>query len=212
MEWADDDRIMISALEHYAYCPRQCALIHVEQSYEENIYTLRGNRDHERVDLPLDNTRDDVRIVRSLPLYSDRLGLVGRADVVEFQGETPYPVEYKHGAERYHRPARIQLCAQALCLEEMTGMSVDAGAIYHTGARRRQEVELDASLRQATEDIVAEVRAMLESNRVPPPVNDDRCPPCSLQRVCMPEPMAASERQAWWQRALFRIDDPPGAA
>lgn len=212
MEWSDEDCIMISALEHYAYCPRQCALIHVEQSYEENIYTLRGNRDHERVDLPLADQSDEVRVVRSLPLYSDRLGLVGRADVVEFQGDTPYPVEYKHGVKRYHRPARIQLCAQALCLEEMTGEAVPSGALYHTGARRRQEVAIDAGLRRATETIVGEVRALLDANRVPPPVNDDRCPPCSLQRVCMPDSMAATDRQAWWQRALFRIDDAPGNA
>ncbi|MES3630323.1 MAG: CRISPR-associated protein Cas4 [Longimonas sp.] len=108
MKWTDDERIMISALEHYAYCPRQCALIHVEQSYEENLYTLRGNRDHERVDTVTHEAHDGIRVERSLPLYSDRLGLVGRADVVEFHGDTPYPIEYKHGTKRYHRPARIR--------------------------------------------------------------------------------------------------------
>lgn len=203
----DEDRIMISALEHYAYCPRQCALIHVEQSYEENVYTLRGNRAHRRVDTPAHERRDEIRVERSLSLYSNRLGLVGRADVVEFRGKTPYPIEYKHGQKRYHRPARIQLCAQALCLEEMTARDVPEGAIFHTSAHRRQEVHFTDELRADVEQMVRDVRAMLADNRVPPPVNDDRCPPCSLRPVCMPEIVDSRSRQCWWQRALYETED-----
>ena len=207
MPWSDDERIMISALEHYAYCPRQCALIHVEQTYEENVFTLRGNRAHERVDEAAAEERAGVRVERALPLYSDRLGLVGRADVVEFHGGVPYPIEYKHGTKRHHRPARIQLAAQALCLEEMTGVPVPEGALFHTSAHRRQEVVISDELRTAVERAVDAVRAMIQAGRVPPPVNDDRCPPCSLQRACMPESIDNPRRQAWWAGQLFSVPD-----
>jgi CRISPR-associated exonuclease Cas4 len=194
MSNAPKPRIMISALEHYAYCPRQCALIHVEQSYEENVYTLRGNRDHRRADDPETEIRDDVRVERALPLYSDEWGLTGRADVVEFDDGTPYPVEYKHGKTRRHEPGRIQLCAQALCLEEMTGRDVPAGALYHTTSHRRQDVTFDEPLRADTRSVIEAVRAQLREQSVPPPVNDDRCPPCSLQRVCLPDAVDTDAR------------------
>jgi len=202
-----EPRIMISALEHYAYCPRQCALIHVEQSYEENVYTLRGNRDHRRVDEAETELRNDVRVERALPLYSDEWGLTGRADVVEFDDGTPYPIEYKHGKQRRHAPGRVQLCAQALCLEEMTGRSVSAGALYHTSSHRRQEVAFTDDLRADTREVIAAVRTQLREQRVPPPVNDDRCPPCSLQTVCMPETVDTPERQRQEANRLFSTED-----
>src|SRR5262249_27908419 len=114
--------IMISALQHYSYCPRQCALIHIEQAFEENVYTLRGRAVHERVDQVESCRLGTIRIERSLPIYSERLGLTGKADVVEFDAEDiPYPVEYKHGPKRAKEHDDIQLAAQAVCLEEMTG-------------------------------------------------------------------------------------------
>lgn len=198
---------MISALEHYAYCPRQCALIHVEQSYQENVYTLRGNRDHDRVDEPETDLRDDVRVERALPLYSEALGLTGRADVVEFNDGTPYPIEYKHGEQRRHEPGCVQLCAQALCLEEMMDCDVSAGALYHTGSHRRQEVPFTEDLRTDTQRMIDAVRTQLREQRVPPPVNDDRCPPCSLQTVCMPETVDTPERQQHEADRLFRTED-----
>lgn len=204
---APEPRLMISALEHYAYCPRQCALIHVEQSYEENVYTLRGTRDHRRADQPETEIRDDVRTERALPLYSDELGLTGRADVVEFHDGTPYPIEYKHGAKRRHEPGRVQLCAQGLCLEEMTGCTVPAGALYYTGSNRRQNVPFDRTLRADTRDVIDAVRAQLREQTVPPPVNDDRCPPCSLQRVCMPEAVDTSERRHRQSDRLFTVEE-----
>ena len=138
--WDDADLVMVSALEHWSYCPRQCALIHVEQTFDENLYTLRGRMLHERVDVPEAEQREGVRIERALPLWSDRLGLVGKADVVEFHGDAPYPVEYKHGPRQHWGHDDLQLCAQALCLEDMTGQPVPAGAIYHHSSRRRREL------------------------------------------------------------------------
>src|SRR6266567_8319359 len=136
----DIEPIMISALEHYSYCPRQCALIHIEQTFDENIYTLKGHIAHERVDQTITRNEEDMRIERAVPLWSRRLGLVGRADVVEFHGEAPFPVEYKVGPRRKWGHDDLQLCAQALCLEEMTGQEVRHGAIYYHGSRRRKEV------------------------------------------------------------------------
>jgi CRISPR-associated exonuclease Cas4 len=206
--WADDERVMISALEHFAYCPRQCALIHVEDAYEENIYTLRGNRTHRRVNEAETEQRPGCRIERALPLYSDRLGLTGRADVVEFSEDgTPFPVEYKTGKTRRHRPARVQLCAQALCLEEMTGRSVPRGALFHAGSKRREEIEFSDTLRDAVEEATRAVRAQIKAGRVPPPVNDARCPPCSLQDACLPDPLDAEGRQRKLAASLFSIDE-----
>src|SRR3954470_4175210 len=115
--------VPISAIEHYSYCPRQCALIHVEQTFDENVYPIRGNLAHERVDAAEETVRSDVRVARSVPLWSERYGLRGKADLVEFRADGPYPVEYKVGARR-GRHADLQLCAQALCLEEMLGVAV----------------------------------------------------------------------------------------
>lgn len=177
----------ISALQHYAYCPRQCALIHVEQAWTENLYTLRGRRAHERVDDVGGATRDGVRTERALPLFSDRLGLVGRADVVEFGPDgTPYPVEHKVGPRKAQRADEVQLCAQALCLEEMFGKAVPEGALYYAKSRRRRPVAFDPALRTETARLVDAVRALLESRRLPPPVADARCPRCSLIETCMP--------------------------
>lgn len=143
----DDDPIPLSALQHWHYCPRQCALIHVEQAFAENIHTLRGQAVHKRVDEPGVEVRAGLRIERALPVWSERLGLIGKADVVEFEPDgTPYPVEYKHGTKRKaaHIAASddIQLAAQALCLEEMTGHVVAEGALFYASSKRRRIVRL----------------------------------------------------------------------
>lgn len=185
--WAEDDWIPISALQHFAYCPRQCALIHVEQTFDENVFTLRGHRLHDRVDLPGDGVDEGIRVERALPLWSERLGVYGRADVVEFpRPDRPYPVEYKSGPRRARRADEIQLCAQALCLEEMLGVPVPSGAIYHHASRRRREVAFDDALRRDVEEAARSVRALLRSRRLPPPVADARCRDCSLLDACMP--------------------------
>jgi CRISPR-associated exonuclease Cas4 len=186
-----EDYVMISALQHYAYCPRQFALIHIEQVWDENIYTLRGQRVHEKVDIPDEEQLDDVRVERALPLWCHRLGIRGIADVVEFnREEIPYPVEYKSGSKKPRLADDIQLCAQALCLEEMLGCDVPLGAIYHAGSKRRREVKIDPKLRAQTEQIIIATREILISQKLPSPVNDKRCDDCSLIDACMPESIA----------------------
>lgn len=179
--------VPVSALEHYAYCPRQCALIHTERYFDENVLTARGTRLHEHVDEAGHEAVATVRVERALPIWSERLGLIGRADVVEFLADgTPFPVEYKLGTRRQHLHDDIQLCAQALCLEEMLGRAVPQGAIFHHGSRRRREVTISPTLRTATEQIIAEVLALLQSRRLPAPVADSRCRQCSLIDGCLP--------------------------
>ena len=197
------DPIPISALNHYAYCPRRCALIHVEQIFEENVYTMRGRSLHERVDQPIGEFQEGVRIERALPLWSVRLGLIGKADVVEFHGVTPLPVEYKSGRLREFDNDELQLCAQGICLEEMTGKSVPLGVLYHHGSRRRREVELCEKLRADVEKTVVEIRRMLSEKTIPPPVNDNRCRHCSLKGSCMPEVVGEQARAAALLRDLF---------
>ncbi|MBU0599414.1 CRISPR-associated protein Cas4, partial [bacterium] len=151
----DLEPVMISSLEHYSYCPRQCALIYAEQTFDENIYTLRGRAVHERVDEVKSTVEDGIQVERSLPLWSRRLGLVGKADVVEFHGDVPYPVEYKHGPKRKKEHDELQVCAQAICLEEMLGKPVTKGAIFHASSRRRREVIFDQTLREKVESAIA---------------------------------------------------------
>ena len=145
----------LSALNHLLYCERRCALIHIEGVFEENAFTLEGSLRHEAADTPGYETRSGVRAVRALPLYSRRLGLSGRADIVEFSRapggrELPCPIDYKRGARRRWENDDVQLCAQALCLEEMLGVEVPRGAIFHAASKRRREVEFAPQLREAT--------------------------------------------------------------
>lgn len=185
--WRDEDLVLISALEHWSYCPRQCGLIHLEQTYDENIFTLRGNRSHERVHSQGVGVEDGVRVVRGLPLWSDRLGLIGKADIVEWHGETPFPVEYKVGKKRVWEHELIQLCAQAICLEEMLKVPVPGGAIYYVGSRRRRPVVFSPVDRRIVEEITPRIRDMLASDRLPDAVDDARCPNCSLMEACAPK-------------------------
>lgn len=190
-----DEPIPISALQHWSYCPRQCALIHMEQVFEENVHTMRGRAAHARVDEPDVEVTPGARIERALPVWSERLGLVGRCDVVEFWTDgTVYPVEYKHGPRRKRDHDDIQLAAQAACLEEMLGRSIPRGAIFHVSSRRRREVVLDAPLRARMEEAARAVRALFDSRRMPPPANDARCVECSLRDACQPEMVAERDR------------------
>ena len=199
----EDDTVMVSALEHYSYCPRQCALIHREQTFDENIYTLRGSAIHERVDEPEGAIAQGVRVERGLPIWSTSLGLTGKADMVEFHGDTPYPVEYKHGPVRRGRHADLQLCAQAMCLEEMLGVAVPRGAVYHFSSRKRREVALVPQLRQRVRDAVDAIRQMLRSDTLPSACADARCKNCSLLESCMPFVVANKARISGLQRRLF---------
>lgn len=205
-----EDPLPISALQHWSYCPRQCGLIHLEQAFEENVHTLRGRAVHRQVDTPGFEARVGVRVERALPLASQRLGLIGRADVVEFLADgTPYPIEYKHGrtVKAKHGHDALQLAAQALCLEEMTGYAVPEGALFYASSKRRVAVAVDAPLRAAVEQAVAAVRAMLVSGQLPPPVNDIRCRACSLIDICQPHALARRELQARLRSTLFEMED-----
>ncbi|MCY3617218.1 MAG: CRISPR-associated protein Cas4 [Acidimicrobiaceae bacterium] len=204
--WDDGDvlDVPISAIEHYSYCPRQCALIHVEQTFEENVYTIRGHLAHRRVDAGEVETRPGIRVLRGIPLWSESLGLRGKADVVELRsGKPPFPVEYKVGRRRPPH-ADLQLCAQAICLEEMLGTEVPGGAIYSHVERRRYAVSFNSALRERTAALVEEIRMQLRHQLLPKAANDARCPPCSLVHACLPHVSAKPARLRGLQGALFR--------
>lgn len=203
------DAIPVSALQHWLYCPRQCGLIHLEQQFADNVHTARGQAVHRLVDTPGYEVRKGVRIERALPLWSDRLGLVGKADLVEFHPDgTVFPVEFKHGRKRGRVADDLQLAAQALCLEEMLGRPVPHGAIFHASSHRRREVAITVDLRALVEQTATAIRAMLASARLPPPVNDARCKECSLHTLCQPEVVAAAARRHAELAHLFDPDTP----
>lgn len=202
----DDVEVLISAIEHYSYCPRQCALIHVEQTYDENMFTMRGKLQHERVDSGDDASNRGVETLRAIPLWSERYGLRGKADAVEMRADGPYPIEYKSG-KRHGKHSDLQLCAQALCLEEMLGVPVQRGAIYYAATRRRHEVVFTAELRQRTLDTIAAIRTILVEQRLPDAPNDERCPNCSLINACLPYVVAEGARMRGLQSTLYQLWD-----
>ena len=201
----------MSALQHWAYCPRQCGLIHLEQAFDDNLFTLRGQAVHATVDRPGVEVRKGLRVERALPVWSDSLALIGKADTVEFEPDgTPYPVEYKHGSR--HKSADIaacddlQLAGQALCLEEMTGRAVPEGALYYATSRRRRIVSIDAESRVLVRETASAVRAMLDGGKLPEPTADARrCKRCSLRDRCQPEAIARS-RECGTGQCLFDPD------
>ena len=206
------DPIPLSALQHWCYCPRQFALIHIEQVFAENLFTERGQALHKRVDDPGFDVRDGLRVERALPLFCDRLGLVGKADIVEFSPDgTPSPVEYKHGSR--HKRADIaacddlQLAAQALCLEEMFGRPVPEGALYYATSRRRRIVAVNADLRAKIEIALDAVRQLFLAKTLPPPLNDDHCRACSLRDLCQPEAVLHSPERSAALITLFQPED-----
>lgn len=205
----DDQPVMISALEHYSYCPRQFALIHIEQGFEDNLHTLRGHAAHARVDVPKSEWRKGVRVETALPLHGFTLGLTGRADAVEFEADgTPYPVEYKHGPKRVRAHDDVQLAAQALCLEEMFGRPVPKGAIYHVTSKHRREVLIDDALRGEVHRLLAEIRTLIAAAHTPAPVNDARCRHCSLIQLCQPQGFSQPQSLSQLRANLFEVEDP----
>lgn len=204
-----DDYVLISALQHYAYCPRQCALIHVEQTFEENLYTLRGQRIHEKVNTPEYELIEGVRVDRALSIWSHQLGLTGIADVVEFFADgTPYPVEYKSGSRKPRDADEIQLCAQALCLEEMFQKSVPTGAIFHHASKRRREVFFNQELRLLVLETTQAVRYLIAEGSVPWPVADQRCRDCSLLEACMPHAIKSFTQSAQYNNPFLISSEP----
>lgn len=205
---AADDPIPISAVQHAVYCLRQAALIHLERLWADNRFTAEGDVLHAVADKGGKRRVRGLRRVMSLPVASRRLNLSGVADVVEFlpgtDGEIAFPVEYKRGKPKLHRADEAQLCAQALCLEEMTGQPVPEGALFYAQTRRRVTVPFDPALRALTEASVADLATMLASGTTPPPTpHRSRCRACSLHELCRPEAFAKPVRQ-WRDRMLAR--------
>jgi CRISPR-associated exonuclease Cas4 len=204
----DEDLLPISALQHYLYCPRQCALIHIERLWAENRLTAEGRLLHERADAPAIERRRGVRTITAMPLSNAELGIAGVADVVEFHsgadGERPYPVEYKRGKPKAHRADEAQLCAQALCLEAMFGQRIEEGALFYGASRRRQVVEFDGELRRLTLDAIRDAREMIATGRTPSAKFEaKRCNACSLLDLCQPRFFnRAGSVDAWLARQL----------
>lgn len=199
--YTEDDFIMISALQHYVYCPRQCGLIHVDDVWHENLFTVRGNILHEKVDTDTYETRGTKKTVRGLRIHSFRLGITGRCDVVEFKetknGEEIMPVEFKSGEPKNNISDKVQLCAQALCLEEMLNTKVAHGAFFYGKIRRRNVVEIDNELRLQTENIIDSVREIVSKKIVPSAEYATRCRNCSLQDICQPKAMNKRKLQQY---------------
>ena len=196
--YTEDDLIPLSALQHILFCERQCALIHIEQMWNENLFTAEGKIMHERVDEAGRQSRGDVRVEFAMPLRSLRLGLVGKADVVEFHRKSasqntkspewvPFPVEYKRGKPKKNNCDKVQLCAQALCLEEMLDVEIPRGALFYGKTRRRKDVDFDNALRQETESAAIQLHKLIESRQTPPPVYTPKCKNCSFFHVCLPK-------------------------
>ena len=193
--YSEDELLPLSALQHLIYCPRQCALIHIEQLWVENRYTAEGRIMHERVHSDSHETRGRVRIVRGLPLRSFRLGLVGQADVVEFHkidkndqsAWQPRPVEYKRGRPKKDSCDLVQICGQAMCLEEMLGCSIDYGYLYYGKTKRRLLVEFNEDLREQTEQTALKLHELISSGQTPHAQYSSKCERCSLLSMCMPQ-------------------------
>lgn len=206
--FAESDLVPISALQHLIYCERQCALIHNERLWAENRLTVEGRQLHKKThDSKRGESRPGVRIARGLPLRSFTLGLVGQADVVEFhdaegrthdsEGDVPdaaetsvLPVEYKRGQPKKHDADKVQLCAQAFCLEEMLALPepIPAGRLFYGKTRRRQDIALDPPLRKRTRDAATRLHELIRTGQTPPARYDkQKCDRCSLFRLCLPE-------------------------
>lgn len=185
--------LYLSRLQHYLFCPRQFALIELECAWEENVFTAEGQVMHEKVNSGGHETRGNIKTVRTLRLGHEALGLEGIADVVEYHTDddgqqTPFPIEYKRGKPKSHRADEVQLCSQALCLEDMHKCIVPKGALFYGKTRRRHAVDFDDELRQITLDAINDCRHIIESGQTPKPTyNTSKCRNCSLKDICHPK-------------------------
>lgn len=202
----EDALIPLSALQHHLYCPRQCALIHVEGLWAEDVATAEGRLLHNKVDAAGPESRPGVRILRGVALRSFRLGVSGRADVVELHGAAaqPFPVEYKRGRPKPHRADEVQLCAQAICLEEMFAVPVAEGALFYGTTRRRLQVRFDTGLRDLTRAVADGARASILAGLTPAPIHGPHCTGCSLRDLCQPERLSRPPGIAGWLRDQLR--------
>lgn len=199
-EYSTEELLPLSGIQHFQFCRRQWALIHVENQWQDNALTIEGKYVHDRVDDPFfTETRKEMIITRSMPVSSYRLGLVGVCDIVEFTRSRdgihlpgkegfylPTPVEYKHGKLKYDQCDEVQLCAQALCLEEMLSIHISNGSLYYHEVRRRYEVELSVELRNRVEEIAIEMHSYFERGYTPQVKTSKACKSCSLEDICLP--------------------------
>lgn len=199
----EDGNLPISGLQHLAFCPRQWALIHLEQAWAENRLTAEGRLLHENADVPGRSRRQNVTVVRGLWLRSSRLRLSGRADVVEFHPQ-PFPVEYKRGKQKPTDCDLVQLCAQALCLEEMQNTTVPSGAMFYGEPRRRLEVEFTTTLRQNTEALAETMHRLYEMRQTPLAQPGPHCCQCSLTNICLPNATDRVQIADGWTSILMR--------
>ena len=185
-----DDYIKISALQHYAYCPRQCALIHTEQVREENFWTTEGKLLHERVDSNISEKRKFLRTERSVSVISHAYKMYGKLDLLEIKDsriKCYYPVEYKRGKQKIFDWDKIQLCAQVLCLEEMLNISIPEAALWYWEVKQREKVSMSEELRSITIKTILDTTSMIHSQLTPKPIYNTRCQACSLYNVCNPK-------------------------
>lgn len=210
----DEDHLLpISALQHWLFCPRQCALIHLEQVWAENKFTAEGHVLHQKAHEGADESKAGVRITRSMSVRSLVLGISGQCDIVEFRADGQVvPVEYKRGKPKSHRADEVQLCAQALCLEEMLGVTIPSGFLFYGENRRRSLIELDAALRQLVADAVTALHAMIHSRATPPAEYlSKRCDACSLIDICQPKALRFKRGAGAWFSAALNSQLPDSA-
>jgi CRISPR-associated exonuclease Cas4 len=215
--FADDEMLPVSALQHFVYCPRQAALIHLERAWRDNVHTVEGTHLHETADSGTRESRGAIKILRSVTLVSTALGLSGKADVVELRRTSKEdahavqiegahwivrPVEYKRGRPKKHRADEVQLCAQTFCLEEMLGIRIEEGDLFYGATRRRRLVRFEPALRELTIRVAHGMHAMFASSKTPPAEPGPKCRECSLQEIC--RPYAAGRSASRYVRALFR--------
>lgn len=214
---AGDEPIALSALQHYLFCPRQCALIHAEQAWAENRFTAEGRLMHEATAATGHEVRRGVRVVTAMPLASAQLSVTGIADLVELlpvrdgDGWQPFPVEYKLGKPKAHRADEVQLCAQAICLEEMFDTTIAEGALFYGKTRRRMAVPFDNELRELTANIALETRTLIAAGSTPKPVYQrSRCAACSLAELCRPKRLQRDANVSrWLSRHITYDEDAP---
>ncbi len=228
MTYAEDDLIPLSAIQHLLFCERQCALIHVERLWAENLFTAQGNALHEKAHTGKPETRDGVRITRGLPLQSFSLGLSGQADVIEWEPPAEQrvgrkklidvlqdstaeqrsqwrvtPVEYKRGKPKKNDCDRVQLCAQAMCLEEMLGISIPRGQLFYGEKRRRVDVDCDSEIRDVTRSAAERLHEIIDNALTPAAIREKKCDTCSLFHLCLPEATSNSKSaQDYLERML----------
>lgn len=227
--YADDELLPISALQHLLFCERQCALIHLEQVWSENRLTVEGRHLHRKVHESGDQRRGRVWIARGVPLRSSQLGLIGQADVVEIEPPTDWdrprwtshaiweqirqsnghdwritPIEYKRGRPKKDNSDRVQLAAQALCLEEMLGVSLVSGAIFYGQQQRRREIVFDAALRALVATVSRRLRELIESRKTPAACREAKCDNCSLVEICLPKATTPDRSAAAFAERQFR--------